>query len=369
MSTVFTNAPAAGNPLPRADYQGFIDLAENSLADLGPFLISGLTPSAGAGLSVNVSSGVASIGGRLTVAATFAISVSASSTNHLFLLNTGAGVSNTSGTQPAGSAKLGTATTDGAGVTAVAVTWASGRQLLVRHENLVHGSGAGHPRAIDLASWHATNNEGNEVKGSLPAGTLPSSAMLKDSDQTVSDGWDLSVGSTNGTKIATATTQKLGFFNTTPIVQPANTVEITTVLSSLGLRATGGSPELNLNGGLLNVGTAAFAGTIGGSGVTAFSLKRFALTFPSDADYTLLTGEADAIVIDVQAGVITAARNIVVPGTSSALYIVINRNAQSVVLKTAAGTGITVATTRARVIYFPTGVNGFSITGSNDYTA
>lgn len=107
---------------------------------------------------------------------------------------------------------------------------------------------------------------------------------------------------------------------------------------------------------------------LGGSGVTSFAWKRFALTFPSDADYTLLTGEADCPVIDVQAGVITATRNIIVPGTLGSQYWVINRNAQSVVLKTSGGTGITIPSARARCISFPTGVNAFAMSASQDYT-
>lgn len=38
-------------------------------------------------------------------------------------------------------------------------------------------------------------------------------------DLTVGDGYNIILGSTNGTKIGTATTQKLGFFNATPVVQ------------------------------------------------------------------------------------------------------------------------------------------------------
>lgn len=38
-----------------------------------------------------------------------------------------------------------------------------------------------------------------------------------------SDGINIVVGSTNGTKIGTATTQKIGFYNATPIIQPSGT--------------------------------------------------------------------------------------------------------------------------------------------------
>lgn len=151
-------------------------LLESSLGDLGPFIISGLTVSAGAGLDVTVASGVASIGGQIVKGGSFSIlGLTPATTNHLYLLQNGNGSSNTTGTQPANSVKLGTATTDGASVTAVGQGWASGRQTKRRTEDLVQGSGAGHPRAGDLSSWHATNNEGNEFKGTLAAGAMPSS--------------------------------------------------------------------------------------------------------------------------------------------------------------------------------------------------
>ena len=58
-------------------------------------------------------------------------------------------------------------------------------------------------------------------------------------------GVNLHFDSTTGTKIGTATTQKLAFFNSTPIVQPVNTVSINDLLVNLGLRATGGTSLFN----------------------------------------------------------------------------------------------------------------------------
>jgi hypothetical protein len=40
---------------------------------------------------------------------------------------------------------------------------------------------------------------------------------------TITDAKNIVVGSTTGTKIGTATTQKIGFFNATPVVQPSTT--------------------------------------------------------------------------------------------------------------------------------------------------
>lgn len=154
-----------------ADYNGNLDHIEAFFKDLGPWVISGLVPSAGVGLQVSVTAGVALFNGRLEATGAFTIGgLTDATTNHLYVLNTGAGTSNTTGTAPANSVKIGTAVTAAGAVSSVQTNWTSGRQLLVRHENFVHGSGAGHPRAVDLASWHASNNEGNEVKGTLPAG-------------------------------------------------------------------------------------------------------------------------------------------------------------------------------------------------------
>lgn len=43
--------------------------------------------------------------------------------------------------------------------------------------------------------------------------------LSSSTDNTLDDGVDFAVGSSSGTKIGTATTQKLGFFNATPVVQ------------------------------------------------------------------------------------------------------------------------------------------------------
>jgi hypothetical protein len=70
------------------------------------------------------------------------------------------------------------------------------------------------------------------------------------------------LGTTTGTKIGTATTQKLGFYNATPIVQPSSTTDLRTALINLGLYATGGASPLDLNGGAFTTsGVGTFSGT------------------------------------------------------------------------------------------------------------
>ena len=43
----------------------------------------------------------------------------------------------------------------------------------------------------------------------------------------ISDGFDIQLNATTGTKIATATTQKIGFWNATPVVQPVHIADAT----------------------------------------------------------------------------------------------------------------------------------------------
>lgn len=47
-------------------------------------------------------------------------------------------------------------------------------------------------------------------------------ALTVNADSTLADGVDIALNTTTGSKIGTATTQKLGFWNTTPVVQPTH---------------------------------------------------------------------------------------------------------------------------------------------------
>jgi hypothetical protein len=46
----------------------------------------------------------------------------------------------------------------------------------------------------------------------------------------LADAGNITVGTTTGTKIGTATTQKLGFYNATPVVQPTAVADATTAV-------------------------------------------------------------------------------------------------------------------------------------------
>lgn len=66
----------------------------------------------------------------------------------------------------------------------------------------------------------------------------------------------------NGTKIGTSTSDKLGFFNATPIAQNTSTTDLRTGLINLGLFASGGASPLNLNGGALTAAAGTFSGNL-----------------------------------------------------------------------------------------------------------
>jgi hypothetical protein len=121
----------AGTPADVTQYNENWDLLEAALFDLGPYVISGLVPSAGTGLAVDVTAGTASIGGPVTFAAFSIAGLAPSTLNHLYVLQDGTATSNTTGIAPALSAKLGTATTDASSVTSVDTALASGRQVKV----------------------------------------------------------------------------------------------------------------------------------------------------------------------------------------------------------------------------------------------
>jgi hypothetical protein len=96
-------------------------------------------------------------------------------------------------------------------------------------------------------------------------GTATGSVVIGQ-DMTMTDAKNIVLNATTGTKVGTATTQKLSFYNSTPVVQPAANTDVST-------GAAGSTTTVFLNTTFTGTGgTAAF--TVGGV-VTA--LKRLGL--------------------------------------------------------------------------------------------
>jgi hypothetical protein len=74
-------------------------------------------------------------------------------------------------------------------------------------------------------------------------------------NKTVAAGTNLALATTTGTKIGTATNQLLGFWNATPVDQPALTADLLDSLQEVGLIASGaGNTPLDLTSGALTCG-------------------------------------------------------------------------------------------------------------------
>lgn len=74
------------------------------------------------------------------------------------------------------------------------------------------------------------------LSGGTLSGTLTAQAILLQGHLTISD-VNLILGTSTGTKFGTATTQKLSFYNSTPIVQPSSVGETTGFTAGVGSAA------------------------------------------------------------------------------------------------------------------------------------
>ena len=73
------------------------------------------------------------------------------------------------------------------------------------------------------------------------AGTLATALTLEPTVLTFADSVNLAFNTTTGTKIGTATTQKIGFYNATPVVQPAAVANLTVTATTGSLPTADGS--------------------------------------------------------------------------------------------------------------------------------
>lgn len=69
--------------------------------------------------------------------------------------------------------------------------------------------------------------------------------VLVGSDQVFPEGKDLTFGTTTGTKLGTAVTEKIGFWNATPIVQPSGAAQA--ALAAYGAGANGLDSGANMS--------------------------------------------------------------------------------------------------------------------------
>lgn len=114
---------------------------------------------------------------------------------------------------------------------------------------------------LENSRWIAARNSSDtgDVNLIRNNGTTVELAGTGATQVRITDAVNVVLGTTSGTKIGTAASQKLSFFNATPVVQPANTSDIKDALTALGLLASGGATPLDLDGGVATVGDATAA--------------------------------------------------------------------------------------------------------------
>jgi len=84
----------------------------------------------------------------------------------------------------------------------------------------------------------------------------------------MTDGVNIDLGITTGTKIGLSTTEKLAFFGATPVVQQAATTDLGAVLSNLGLRAVSTTYTLATSGSVVLSGNIRTTTTVRSSAIT-----------------------------------------------------------------------------------------------------
>lgn len=108
------------------------------------------------------------------------------------------------------------------------------------------------------------------------------------------------LSSSTGTKIGTATNQLIGFWNATPVDQPALTADLLDSLQEVGLVASGaGNTPLNLSGGAVACGSVTCSGTAGlgyatgaGGAVTQATNKSTGVTLNAPTGRITMNGAA-----------------------------------------------------------------------------
>lgn len=184
-----------------------------------------------------------------------------------------------------------------------------------------------------IGSWDTTNKRLRVGDGSAPTSTLDIVG-----DFTLQDASNVIIGTTAGTKIGTSTTQKIAFFNSTPVVQPTNTAEIGNLLSTLGLRANGGT------WGATTSGNAAYTGNF-----------RFGLSSPT-ASATLTSNSPPYQMVTPSSGSVT----LTLPSTTSSGMIFtvkkVDSSTNNVIVK--AGTSGTID-----------GSNTYTLSSQNKYVS
>jgi hypothetical protein len=146
-------------------------------------------------------------------------------------------------------------------------------------------------------SYHEMNFSHDDTNGTI--GTNAGNLILAPTGDVDISTKNLVTDATTGTKIGTATTQKLGFFGHAATTQQVNSIDLGTVLSNLGLRAAGTAYAITTSG------TVTFTGTTNlNNGATIPLTKKLTITTGTNASAG--TGTLSGGTVTISTSVVTA---------------------------------------------------------------
>lgn len=118
------------------------------------------------------------------------------------------------------------------------------------------------------------------------------------------------------------------------------------------LAAVGTDANINVTLTPKGTGVVALAAALAGNAAGSVPLKLATATITpgSDADVTLTAAQYSCPVLTLATGSWASGHNIIVP-TTTGLYVIINGGSYTATVKTAAGTGIGVATAKAQILW------------------
>lgn len=180
-------------------------------------------------------------------------------------------------------------------------------------------------KTIGQLTAHATASGNDElpisasnVTKKITVSNLTAATLGLPGNKTVAEATNLVLGTTTGTKIGTGTNQKLGFWDATPVDQPALTADLLDSLQEVGLIASGaGNTPLNLSSGALTCGAASVSSLTSSGAVSATNVEASGSVNSSSASagigyatgaggtVTQLTNRTTAVQVDRVCGSIT----------------------------------------------------------------
>jgi hypothetical protein len=136
------------------------------------------------------------------------------------------------------------------------------------------GTSGGNFAAIKGLLANGANNTTGDLAISTRAATTDATltqriSFTRTGTIVLSEGVNFVFGTATGTQIGTATSQKLGFYGATAVIQPAGTVDVVASLVTLGLRAATSNPPLNLGTGQVTSGAVVSSAAVTSSSPTA----------------------------------------------------------------------------------------------------